>query len=106
VHGFAFIQALSIHGSVICKDGCDSLISISLTSLVVKELEKLNFIIINIGISDRASIMFTQRGYLMDIKSIHFVVTCHLQPNQEPMYLFVEEGLPSIYLEGLSIKDD
>lgn len=40
--GIEFIQALvDIRGSVICKEGCDSSVSISLTSLAVRGSEKL-----------------------------------------------------------------
>jgi hypothetical protein len=56
---FEFIQVL-ICGSMICKKGCDSLVSIPLTLMGVKELENLNSINVNIRISDRASIVFTQ----------------------------------------------
>ena len=41
--GIEFIKALvDICGSVICKEGCDSLVSTSLTSLAMRGSEKLN----------------------------------------------------------------
>jgi len=77
-------------------EGCDFLVSISLTSLNLKELEKLNSINVKNGISNRARIMSTQKGYRMHIKSTHFVAAYIFQPNQEPVYLMIEVGWQQI----------
>lgn len=90
---------------MICKEACDSLVCISLTSLDFKELKKLNSIEINITMYDCARIMLTQKGYQMHIKSTHYVVFCILQPNQEPIYLLIEEDSQQICLQAPSIKD-